>query len=249
MPEGTPPAKPRDAATIVVTRPAARDQRGLEILLLERPKTSRFAAGAYVFPGGAVDADDAHESWQGRLPATGESPSCAAALRELFEETGLLPGAALDPSDPNVVAARAALLEDATPFTEIRDAFELDFSAVDVAYFARWITPRTLATRFDTRFFLLALAQPDVEVLLTSEHESYDWLTPDVALDRFAAGALPMLFPTRKTLEKLAEFEDLEHAFEALREVAVEPIMPKLDTRGEHVRPLMPGDDGYDEIY
>ncbi len=78
---------------------------------------SRFAAGAYVFPGGVIEADDASPTWAGRLPPVGESTACVAALRELFEETGILPGST-QPGDPSGLAeARRALLADQTRFS------------------------------------------------------------------------------------------------------------------------------------
>ncbi|MCG8468441.1 MAG: NUDIX domain-containing protein [Gemmatimonadetes bacterium] len=245
VPQGTPPVEPRPAATIVVTRPTGRGR--FEVLLLERPQASSFAAGAFVFPGGVVDEEDGDEIWATRLPATTERPACAAAFRELFEETGILPVA--DGLDRRALGRdRTELLAGRVAFTEIARARSLDFTDARVAYFSRWITPRSLSRRYDTRFFLLLL-EGDVDVSLTEEHDSAGWFEPEPALERFHAGDLPMLFPTRKTLERLAGFETVDGAFEALRDRAVEPILAKLDIRGDHIRPVMPGDDGYEEAY
>jgi len=247
VPEGTPPVEPRDAATIVVARPTGT---AFEVLLLERPQASRFAAGAFVFPGGVADADDADDFWDGRLPATGERAACAAALRELFEETGILPTPHCGHlRDTDREAARRGLLDGARPFSEIVRTFELDFSGARVAYFSRWITPRTLSRRYDTRFFLLVLDEGPVSVTLTHEHDSALWQEPGLALEACAEGRLPMLFPTRKTLDRLSEFDSLENAFQALGGKRVEPILAKLDMRGDRIRPLMPGDPGYEETY
>lgn len=203
-----------------------------------------------MFPGGAIDEDDASPVWDGRLPDTTEKAACAAALRELFEETGILPNhPGSNTLSAELEVARRELLEDRRRFSGIAEHFDLDFSAVPLAYFSRWITPRTLATRFDTRFFLLASEHDTVEVTLTREHVSALWETPRRALERYSADELPMLFPTRKTLERLTSFETLESAFEALREIHVQPTLAKLDLRGGQIRPLMPGDPGYDETY
>jgi len=247
VPEGTPPVEPRDAATIVVARPA---ETSFEVLLLERPKVSSFAAGAFVFPGGVADSDDARGFWEGRLPVTGERASCVAALRELFEETGILPTSnyGLLPHR-DLGASRRGLLDGARRFSEISAAFDFDFSGARIAYFSRWITPRTLSRRYDTRFFLLVLEPGPISVTLTPEHDSAVWKEPGAALEMCVSGDLPMLFPTRKTLDRLSGFASLETAFEALRGKQVEPVLAKLDMSGDQIRPLMPGDPGYEETY
>ena len=243
VPGGETPVKPRDAATIVLIRPAAPN---FQVLLLERPQTSRFAAGAFVFPGGALDRDDTDSAWAGRLPPVSEQAACAAALRELFEETGVLPAAGVGPKDQSVEQARDELLDGRRLFSTLAQKMEWDFSKARIAYFARWITPRSLSMRFDTRFFLLIVATNTV-VSLTGEHDSALWITPEHAMEEFGAGELPLLFPTRKTLERLAGFTSLHDAFEVLRGKSVEPILAKLDLSGDRIRPLMPGDEGYEE--
>ena len=236
---------PRPAATIVVARPAPPH---LEFLLLQRPMESRFAAGAYVFPGGVIEADDASPTWAGRLPPVGEATACVAALRELFEETGILP-ASTRPGDASGLAeARRALLADQTRFSRLAERLHFDFSSESIAYFARWITPTNLALRFDTRFFLLPVLDPLGPISLTAEHDRALWVTPDDALRGFTAGRLPMLFPTMKTIERLAGFASLEAALDGLGDVAVEPVLVKLRAGGSGVRPLAPGAPGYDEL-
>ncbi|MFW6084946.1 MAG: hypothetical protein ACODAA_07020, partial [Gemmatimonadota bacterium] len=82
--EGETPSRPRPAATIVLGRET--EGAGFEVLLLKRPPTARFAAGAYVFPGGKIDAGDADEGLDPRMPKTGrdaEPEAVLAALREL----------------------------------------------------------------------------------------------------------------------------------------------------------------------
>lgn len=246
VPEGTPPAEPRAAATVVVARPG---DAGFEVLLLERSRTSRFAAGAFVFPGGTLDDDDGADAWSELLPPTPEPAACVAALRELFEETGILH----DPDErvgaAAAGAAREALLSGDRLFSEVAAELGLDFSGAAVAYFDRWITPRILARRYDTRFFLYVPSPAVREVRLTAEHESAAWERPDRALERCRGGELPMLFPTRVTLERLAGFGSLPRALAALGGRRVEPVLAKLDTRGGRIRPLMPGDEGYDDVY
>ena len=244
-PPGEQPTAPRPAATTVVARPLGER---FEVLLLERPTTSRFAAGAFVFPGGVVDDDDAGPGWAERLPEVpgAEPGACVAAIRELFEETGILLSDERAPAGP-LGDARRDLLADRRSFAEVARDLALSFRGARVAYFARWITPELLARRYDTRFFFAALPDREDVVSLTPEHTSGLWSAPAAALARFRAGELPMLFPTWKTLETLAGHRSLEEALSAMRAATVRTVTPKLEVSGGSVRPLMPGDPGYEE--
>lgn len=236
---------PRPAATVVI---ATQAPSGLEFLLLQRPGDARFGAGAWAFPGGAIDEDDAHATWADRLPGVGEAAACVAALRELFEETGIMPAPLRGVGPEAVAEARRALLADRIRFSRVAERLELDFSSTHIAYFARWITPRGAALRFDTRFFLLSLEERPRRMSLTPEHEAALWTTPGSALRRLSSGALPMMFPTARTIERLAGFRSVEQAMAALGDVHVEPALVKLGGAAEGVTPLAPGDPGYDEI-
>ncbi|MXW65623.1 MAG: NUDIX domain-containing protein [Gemmatimonadales bacterium] len=236
---------PRPAATVVV---ATQARTGLDFLLLQRPADARFGAGAWAFPGGAIDADDARATWADRLPGVGESAACVAALRELFEETGIVPASRGRVGSDALAGARRALLAESIPFSQVAERLELDFSSARMAYFARWITPRGAALRFDTRFFLLSLEERPRRVRLTPEHEAAIWTTPAAALRRFSAGRLPMMFPTARTIERLAGFRSVEEAMAALSDVQVEPALVRLGVGEDGVTPLAPGDPGYDEV-
>lgn len=239
-----PPAAPRPAATMILGRPAADD---FEVLLLKRPENSRFAAGAWVFAGGSVDEADGDTRLLARLASDHgreERAALVAAIREQFEETGLLVG----PSSPpprRLREARRSLLEGEASFREIVEGLGLDFRGLDAAYFARWITPEKLARRYDARFFLARHSGGEPE--LTDELVDARWATASRALEEFAAGRLPMLFPTRKTLETLAGYGELQEAIASLRRGPVETIRPRLLVREDGVEPVLPGDPGYRE--
>jgi len=235
---------PRPAATVVV---ATQAPAGLEFLLLQRPADARFGAGAWAFPGGAIDEDDARATWVDRLPGAGEAAACVAALRELFEETGIMPAPLRGCGPDALVEARRALLSERIRFSRVAECLELDFSSTRIVYFARWITPRGAALRFDTRFFLLSLEERPRRVSLTPEHEAAIWTTPASALRRFSAGGLPMMFPTARTIERLAGFGSVEDAMAALSGVHVDPALVRLRIGEKGVTPLAPGDPGYDE--
>lgn len=239
---GESPVEPRPAATVAVAREGG--SAGLRVLLLRRPLETRFAAGAYVFPGGVVDAADADPRLTRALPedADGEErPALVAALRELFEETALLPADRPVPA-PELGRLRYALVAGRIGFAEVVDELGARFRRLQVAYFARWITPARLRRRYDARFFLIG---HDREPRLTEEHTEHAWLAPAEALDRFRAGELPMLLPTWRSLERLARFGSLEEALSDLRSRPVRATRPRLLVEGDRVRPVLPGEPGY----
>ena len=158
-----------------------------------------------------------------------------AAVREVFEETGVLLARAPDESwlpdtaaSERMQALRLRLLdEDATLLGVLEECnARTDFG--DVVYFAHWITPIAEPRRYDTRFFVARL--PGDRQVRADSREMTDavWLSPVEALHRFAEGKLPMVFPTVRTLEQLKEFRTTSEALDALRERVVHPIMPRL---------------------
>jgi 8-oxo-dGTP pyrophosphatase MutT (NUDIX family) len=241
---GEEPAEPRPAATLVLGRGEGRD---LELLLLRRPEEARFGAGAWVFPGGVVDPGDREAELAARLgpEATGSEPAfLAAAIRECFEETGLLPADRLPPWEERK-EAREELLAGRIDLPGILERWELSFRELRAAYFARWITPARLSRRYDARFFL-AEHRGGEPHLVHGEHTDAAWIAPATALDRFRTGELPMLFPTRKTVESLDQFGSLDEALEAYRRRTVEPVRPRLLVDEDRVVPVMPGDPEYE---
>src|SRR5260370_37304698 len=88
------PARPRDAASLILLRDG---KAGLEVLIGRRGKGARFMPGRYVFPGGRITLGDARP-WQGEASAPADVTDRSflalkrAALREAFEETGLVIG-------------------------------------------------------------------------------------------------------------------------------------------------------------
>jgi 8-oxo-dGTP pyrophosphatase MutT (NUDIX family) len=235
-----PPADPapvRPAATIVLLRDG---DGGPEALLLKRLHSAGFVPGAYVFPGGRVDPSDAdprllaHAS--GLTPETDPEPMYwVAALRELFEEAGVLlaRNVAGEPlpcagNDARLARAREALLEEEAPLLEVLDSLEAELALSEVVYFAHWITPVAEARRYDTRFFLARLPAGCEAKADPRETAEALWLTPADALARFRDGRLPMVFPTVSTLEAFAGFDSAEEALAAFRGRPVTPILPRL---------------------
>lgn len=243
------PVKPRVASTIVLARETL--ETSFEVLLLKRPSTSRFAAGAFVFPGGTTDPGDADPRLSTRLPTTtpnAEAATVFAALRELFEETGLLltnerPGA------DEELRVRKELLDNRVSFGAILEEHNLSFAALNLCYFARWVTPTQFSRRYDTHFFLTSLPaeHSEFEPTLTNEIDDFLWITPSRAVELFRGGRLPMLFPTRVTLQGLAEFGSVEEMVTVCRSKRIEPLTPRLLISENSIRPVLPGDPDYDQ--
>lgn len=239
---GEEPTEPDLAATVVVARP---DAGGMSVLLLRRPTDSRFAAGAYVFPGGRVDPGDGAEETAGRVSGVGGGPEAAAlvaGVRELFEEAGLLLTRPRLSGD-EAREARRRLQAGEETFGRLAERHGLRVPTGEIVYFARWITPRKLRHRYDARFFLAR--HPGGEVEPSAEHTEALWIAPGEGLRRFEAGRLPMLFPTRKAMEVLAGYGGVDEAMASLRERSVEPVLPRLVVEGEVVVPVLPADPRY----
>ena len=186
----------RDAASIVLLRDIAERPR---ILMGQRGAGAAFMPRKFVFPGGAVDAGDAHVPLAGpvsdpcarRLAEGGGRPDAlaAAAIRELWEETGLMlgtPGAwPSPPADWQDFAAQGVV-----PAPQ------------GLTYFFRAITPPGRPRRFDARFFLADAARvmgnPDVFGAAQEELANLQWIELD------AARRLDLPFITEVVLAELA---------------------------------------------
>ena len=171
------PATPRPAATIVLLRDATD---GMELLLMKRNRSAGFVPGAYVFPGGRVDGTDAMPAVLDRLDGVttesaatrlsldnAEPPAIAyylAALREAFEETGILVGLRSDGSAPPTAAEddtvdeiRNRLMAEDISFADAIARLQCRIAGDAIEYIAHWITPEPEPRRYDTRFFAAAV--------------------------------------------------------------------------------------------
>ena len=206
---GPDPAMPRPAATVVLLRPGPA---GPEILLTQRPSTMAFAGDMFVFPGGRVDEADADSRLAGAVPPD-DAPFAVAAVRELFEEAGVLLVERRDGRAPDVAAvagARRALLDGETTLPLVADALELRLRTDLLAPIAHWTTPPIMPRRFDTRFFAAELPADAEPAFATEEVVSHRWLSARAALDAMAAGEVALWLPTAATLQQLAYARDLE---------------------------------------
>ena len=175
-----------------------------------------FAPDVQVFPGGRVDAADADPSVQARsvvspeaaaealggdLPPTQALAAYVAAIREAFEEVGIL--LADHRADVDLVAARRRLLAAPDAFPSLADELDLRLRTDRLVPLSRWVTPPILERRFDARFFA-ALAPEGVEASLVGEEvAAHAWHRPADALEAMAREELAMWLPTSTTLVQL----------------------------------------------
>jgi len=215
---------PREAATVMIVRDAPH----LEAFMLRRNPRSSFVAGAHVFPGGQVDAADGAPELID--DATGSGPAAAdaalgqvgatrfwvAAVREAFEEAGVLlarrlDGTAFVPTSAEQQAlakARSLVASGHRPLRDVLTDHGLVLDLGALVPIGRWITPVPSPKRFDTWFFV-ALApeghqyEHDARELVDSE-----WLTPYAALDRARSGAIELIYPTIRSLLLAQRYPD-----------------------------------------
>jgi 8-oxo-dGTP pyrophosphatase MutT (NUDIX family) len=208
-----PPVTPRASATVLLTR----GRRPWEMLLVRRPGGADFAPGAYVFPGGTLHAGD----------AAGGDEIRAAALRELFEEAGILLARRAgrfarerDGEGVRELVARGASFHAALRQLELQPAFDR------LVFFARWVTPAPLRRRYDARFFLARL--PAGQSVRPQEGEVTDWLwiTPEEALSN---AAITLVYATRAVIESVATGEDVATVINRARRLREIPVVePRL---------------------
>lgn len=207
------PAVPRPAATVLLLRDTPA---GLEVLMTRRSATASFAPGAYVFPGGGIDAADAQaHGIAARRPGQDDLrlTQAIAAIRESFEELGVLLARRRDggPVGPADVAA----LDRHAPFAaQCRDR-GLVLAADQVFVLAHWITDRDLPRRFDVPF--LVARMPEGQSPVADEAEQFEpvWVRAADALARHRAGQFFMIFPTIRTLERLEKFATVDAVLSA----------------------------------
>jgi 8-oxo-dGTP pyrophosphatase MutT (NUDIX family) len=231
------PVPVREAATVVLLRDGAS---GLETWLLRRVAGMAFAAGMSVFPGGAVDADDAKTALDGVHPAdtlaavaeqlntdTGHAGALVCtAIRETFEEVGILL------TRPPMVAsgqARADVENRKRTFSSLLSELGAKLDASAVRPWARWITPEGEVRRYDTYFFVAVVPEGSIPAWVTGEASHADWIPVATALAEFERGDRPMLPPTFTTLFEIVGVTEAPTAAEVLHAAAqrqVHPVAP-----------------------
>lgn len=233
------PAK--DSATVLLLRAASSGHGGVEVFMQQRALSMAFAAGMATFPGGSVDPSDHHgtQHWTATAAADLDEPNdaggpaasaavTAAAIRETFEESGVLlarpggpdnetqgPTSGLDLAPQATMARdelRAALSSHRVGIADALAQLELRAHTEDLNYVDRWITPEGLPRRYDTRFIAAALPASQEPRNLSTESVRSFWIRPIAALDAYATGELDLMQPTWAQLRRLAAARTLDQA-------------------------------------
>jgi len=243
--EPTPPSPSIPAATVVVFR---RSPTGgpPEILMITRHRAMSFAGGMAVFPGGRVDPADRDLADALGAEDCDEAAHRVAAIRETLEETGLVIGIAETASHDQAARARAILLEGGT-LDPVLAAMGWTFDLDALVPFARW-HPRNerLPRIFDTRFYIADLGTGAVELEIdATENTHLFWTSAAEALAMAARGEIALIFPTRRNLERLAEFASFDVARAQAEAIPVKSISPWLEERDGTRWLLIPADAGY----
>jgi 8-oxo-dGTP pyrophosphatase MutT (NUDIX family) len=210
-----------DAATVALLRDGGD---GVQTWLLTRKVSLVFAAGRSVFPGGRVEDEDADLPYAAPPPGPWPPRIYGAAVRETFEETGLLlsvPAAYRPEARADVEAGRlsfGALLR--------RHRLAVDVSALRP--WDRWITPPGEPRRYDTRFFVAAIPDGVDVAHVSGEASAAGWVSVRQALAEGERGARQLLPPTLATLTVLASYPRVADVLAAAGERTLSPIEPRI---------------------
>jgi len=258
----------RPAATLILVRDASA---GMEVFMIRRTQSAAFMGGAHVFPGGGVDASDASAELAAHCEGLDDAEASrllgveqgglaywAAAMRECFEEAGLLlaRGADGEYADLNQAGRaqifahwRESVRAGRATLADLCREHELRLAAGRMAYFSHWITQPGRPRRYDTRFFVAEAPLAQTPSHDNSETVDHVWILPADALARHQRGDLHLVFPTIKTLESIARFDTAAALMEFARSPRKMPTMaPRTASSREGRKLLVPGDYAYAEV-
>ncbi|HKA43472.1 MAG TPA: hypothetical protein VKF40_15945 [Burkholderiales bacterium] len=242
-------------------------ERGMEVLMLQRNFNSAFVPGAHVFPGGTVDDADHAAELYARCDGLDDAAASRvlgiargglaywiAAIRELFEEAGVLlardaAGALLALAERKTAERfhtyRKSIESGERPFGAIVAEEGLRLAADRLAYFGHWITPVGAVRRYDARFFVAVAPERQIAEHDNREAIAHEWARPADLLEGHERGERKLRTPTRHTLMRFAGFNSVSALVESLRaERDISAIMPRITREGRYV---VPGEPGYED--
>jgi 8-oxo-dGTP pyrophosphatase MutT (NUDIX family) len=260
---------PKKAATVILLR--NKEPEGFEVFLLKRHEKSSFMGGNFVYPGGRVDQDDgsseicslskgftfeeAQKILGGTFSPEESFAHWIAAIRELFEEAGVL--LAYDQKGnlfqlrnrderEKFLHYRESLQKAGLTICEMAQKEKLLFALDQLHYYAHWITPEARSERFDTRFFLVRYPSGQEASHDQKETTAGAWITPQKALEENLKGEVVLSPPTLKTLEDLSRFKTIEEIFASLRNREIRHILPVLTKISSGPLIIFPWDPEYE---
>ena len=240
------------SASVLLVRNGAS---GLEVLMMQRARHLSFAAGALVFPGGKVDLEDSDTLFWGRrvhgsvlMP---DFPYRMAAIRELVEETGILLGADKRRRPVHGTVARRIIRKYSGPARQARRALDMNrimLSPSSLVPFAHWITPEGMPRRFDTHFYVAAMPAKQQMSFIEGEATRLLWCRPKDILASVDKENVPMMFPTRMNLMKLARTDTVRDALVDAASYPAVRIEPDMNDRANplHIETLRQA--GYPDV-
>jgi 8-oxo-dGTP pyrophosphatase MutT (NUDIX family) len=252
MSEAPQPAETKPAATILLLRDAPEFQ----VLMVKRHHQIDFASGAMVFPGGKTHAGDDDPAWTDHCVGwdafdAEQRGLRIAAIREAYEEAGILLAEGLDGSDFAEVcdpAMRSAVDHGEAAFIDVVRDLGVRLRLDALVVFARWITPTMMPKRFDTWFY--AVRAPADQVAAADGREAVDaeWIAPSEVLRLADAGERTVIFPTRMNVQLLAEASSAEDCVARARARTLVPVLPKVEVRDGARFLVLPPDAGYGDV-
>jgi 8-oxo-dGTP pyrophosphatase MutT (NUDIX family) len=226
------------AATLIVVRD--RTDAPPDLLFVERAQGMAFAAGALVFPGGRIDSADRELA-----AGLGIDGALVAAIRETIEETAIPVGLSPVPAPELARELQRALVAD-SDFAELLGTHGLSIEAEALTPFARWLPKFHAVRRFDTLFYVAHCPPGDWQPnVIAGECSGAFWVTAQAALNREKRGEARLIFPTRRTLERLAQHASFADVRADALSHSLEPVTPWVEERGGEQFITIPADFGY----
>ena len=233
------------AATVVIFR-TAPDGGPPQILMQVRSRSLAFAGGMAVFPGGRIDESDRVLAESAGLTDRDEAAHRIAAIRETLEETGLALGLRGEIDAARAADARSLLLAEER-LAPVLERFGWSLALDDLIPFARWFPKNERLSRvFDTRFYLADLGTGAVEIAVDAgENTRLFWTSAADALTAADRGEIDVIFPTRRNLERLAQFDDFSEARAHAEATPMHTIVPFIEDGPQGRSLCIRGDCGY----
>ncbi len=253
------------AATVILLRDPYR------VFMVRRELTQNFLAGVCVFPGGKMDEQDRDEDLavlargmdgaQARAllnePDLDECTALGlfcAAIRELFEEAGILlaytsNGSLIDFTDQDTRKRyndyRKAIHEKELSLKDLARQENLTLAVDSLLPYSRWIAPGAVKKRFDTRFFLCRLPLGQKTDYDPVELMSYEWRTPGEILRQANSGEIKLIPPTLKTIHELSSFDCIDRLYRYVQSRPIYPILPEVYAEDDSIVMKLPHDPEY----
>ncbi|MFZ4710989.1 MAG: MBL fold metallo-hydrolase, partial [Zwartia sp.] len=268
IPVNPPIVVPRPAATVILARDTSD---GIEVFMMQRTTEVAFAKGMHVFPGGGLDPTDHHAEIASLCVGLTDIHASTtlgieqgglaywiAAIRECFEEAGLLLGYRHDDElvqlneheALRLADLRTELAENKITFVDVLKAEQFRVATDKIAYFSHWITMPGRPKRYDTRFFVAQAPVGQIAKQDDYETVGHRWVRPADAIEKSRQGEIDLMFPTIKTLESLSRFATVQELLEFARAPKPKQLMTPRTGMGRDGKTeiLIPGDYAYAEL-